>query len=404
MKIYSPKNIRLELIRGIASLLVFITHVVLLNPQHKQYSELNIIANWGTESVIIFFILSGIVINMSQTNKTKPPGDFLFNRFIRLFPQFSIGVLLALLMVHLYLPTPISFRDGVLNLAMLSTLQGYIVPSLATNTPLWSLTFEMSFYILFSILLLIRSQVVMFIWCCIALISIGLYLYFGPVNLPGHIIAVLSFSSIWLTGYFIYELRNKIFCTSRMAFLSLGLLPLISRLQFSEQYYDPFKYLIFALVSIPFFSYCISGPRKVAKFAELAYMILVFIMSVGAILLFSTSRLGAKSFYIVLPLIFLLLRQILNKARSAAFLVVKSKVKSFAIVSGKYSYSIYIIHYPLLFWIGHWTDNLLIYVALSLTMTFLFSYFLENYYQKNVNRIAESSKRGFVQFFQSAAN
>src|ERR1700733_13505016 len=92
------KKVYLELVRGAAAILVLITHLTMLHPK-LQSPGLNIIANWGTESVMIFFILSGIVINISQTRIGRSGGAFIGNRLLRLYPQFLVGLFLGLLVI-----------------------------------------------------------------------------------------------------------------------------------------------------------------------------------------------------------------------------------------------------------------------------------------------------------------
>jgi len=73
------KKLYLEFIRGAAAIVVLLYHFIELHPAGngpKHYY----LSNWGTDAVIIFFILSGIVINISQTNNPKTKIDFISNR------------------------------------------------------------------------------------------------------------------------------------------------------------------------------------------------------------------------------------------------------------------------------------------------------------------------------------
>jgi peptidoglycan/LPS O-acetylase OafA/YrhL len=71
------KNNKLELIRGLASLMVFFCHSAINFETLHRNGTYNLLVNWGTESVIVFFILSGIVICISYDNNPKTANEFV---------------------------------------------------------------------------------------------------------------------------------------------------------------------------------------------------------------------------------------------------------------------------------------------------------------------------------------
>ena len=144
----TTKKLYLEFVRGGAAIFVFIAHIFELLPSTGGSAHANFI-RVGTDAVMIFFILSGCVINISQTRNPKSKRDFFVNRLLRLYPQFLVGILMAIMVIHLLKMAAPSHGDIFGNLLMVSSLQGYIVRSLETNSPVWSLSFEMGFYILF---------------------------------------------------------------------------------------------------------------------------------------------------------------------------------------------------------------------------------------------------------------
>lgn len=381
------KNNNLESIRGIACLLVIITHLSELHPSLAAM-HLNLISNWGTEAVIVFFILSGLVINSSQTNNRKTRSKFLSNRIIRLFPQFMIGVILAILSImYLGFPFP-SLREIVLNSLMLSTLQGFLVKNLYTNAPLWSLTFEMFFYAIFALSIGKNEKRIIYFWFFYSIIALPFYYLDLANGLLMHIIAMFSFSSIWLIGYFVYEFKDKFWVGRFSAIFSLGMLPLVSRLQITDQFYDPVKFLLFAIVSIPFFRFCLDQEQTGKKINQLivipTYGVLIFM-----IFLYSDSRFVSKVLYIALPLIILSIDRSLILFSASG--VIKAWFKQITVILGKYSYSLYIIHYPVFFVMAALIPHWLPFIILSCALVGLVSWWLENIYQQGINRYYHQS-------------
>src|SRR4051812_34440358 len=87
------KNYKLELVRGTAAFFVFLNHLLGNQPilQQRGGLLLNFFGNWGVEAVMIFFMLSGIVINMSQSFNPKNASSFIRNRLLRVYPLCFAG-------------------------------------------------------------------------------------------------------------------------------------------------------------------------------------------------------------------------------------------------------------------------------------------------------------------------
>ncbi|HEY4875046.1 MAG TPA: acyltransferase family protein, partial [Puia sp.] len=170
-----PKQLYLEFVRGTVAILVFIAHTIELLPPISNAPDRFMINYVGTDSVMIFFLLSGCVINISQTRKPKSQKEFFVNRIIRLYPQFFTGVLLALIVIFvLKMPTP-SLGNIFGNFFMFSTIQGYITTCFRTNLPVWTLTFEMFFYIMFLVCIGSNTKRKIWIWFFLSLLMMPLY-------------------------------------------------------------------------------------------------------------------------------------------------------------------------------------------------------------------------------------
>src|SRR5215204_53815 len=109
------KNTTLELIRGVAAILVVFTHLFSNNETLNHVPFHTLISGWGTESVILFFVLSGIVINLTHTKKPKGRTEFFKNRLLRIYPLYFIGLILACVVTPVFINQSINFKTAFLN-------------------------------------------------------------------------------------------------------------------------------------------------------------------------------------------------------------------------------------------------------------------------------------------------
>jgi len=389
------KKLYLEFIRGAAAVTVLLYHFLELHTlgSHSKHFYLS---NWGTDAVIVFFILSGIVINISQTHNPKPKGEFIANRLLRIYPLLIVGLLMGLFVLFATKAPMPSAGTITGNFFMVSALAGYmnnIVPCIETNSPLWSLSFEIVFYLLFAFSIGKHQKRILFSWFLISLAAMPFY-YFGVGNdVFKHLIAVLSFSSIWLIGYYIYEYRHSFYADKYVAIFSAGALPLISRMHLSHIYYDPAKYLLFAIFAMPFFRYCLQVPAEGKKirlyYLALPYVLLVYIVFTQPYITFLNFVL-----YSSLPiglLVVCFMASILNLKD-----LIISKINTTGSVLGKYSYALYITHYPVLFFCASYFHSTIVYLVIGLSFVILITYSLETYLQPAVVVLFKKLKKTYL--------
>lgn len=150
----APKNQYLDVIqlfRGTAALMVVLHHTIgSIKYYHKiEYPFLNYIASIGKFGVDFFFVLSGFIITYSAYYKYNEPNSFsnyIKSRLMRIYvPYLPIGIFM--LLIYTLLP---SFSNGNREISVLTSLtlipQGNPALSVA-----WTLSFELCFYLLFSI-------------------------------------------------------------------------------------------------------------------------------------------------------------------------------------------------------------------------------------------------------------
>lgn len=387
------KQLYLEFVRGVASVFVLIYHLVEEGP-HESASRKFSLSALGADSVIMFFILSGIVIHISQSRRPRPGGAFLVNRLLRIVPQFLLGLLLGLLVSRLVGLAWPSAGQLLGNFLMLSTLQGFIVTSLSGNSVVWSLTFEMFFYLVFMLSIGRHQKKVLVSWLIASLAALP-FAYFRPgIGVIDHCIAMLAFSCIWLVGYYTYEFRRRFSASGYSAALSLGTLSMLTRIEFSWQFpgQDPVKYLLFALVAIPFFRFCLQTDAA-GKKAGVLLMAVVYLAAAAAFLGLSGSNPITKIFCLGLgPGLFLtyaLLERWGLKARVITW------VDRLGAVLGKYSYSLYIGHVPILIFFAHtFRHNPLAYLLCSLPCILVLTYCLESLFQPAVLNLLKMRRGG----------
>lgn len=141
----------LQIFRGVAALMVLFCHTTgSIKYYHKiGYSFLNNIASIAKYGVDFFFILSGFIITYSSFNKYNEPNslsNYIKNRLIRIYvPYLPIGIFMF--MIYVLFP---DFSNSNRSISILTSLtlipEGNPALSVA-----WTLSYELCFYLLFSI-------------------------------------------------------------------------------------------------------------------------------------------------------------------------------------------------------------------------------------------------------------
>lgn len=174
----------LDVFRGLAALAVFAGHIRALFFQSFEESGdggvltrlFYLLTSYGHEAVMVFFVLSGCVITHSISNSVNKGcwawTHYLMARLSRLWvvllPALVLGVAWDCLGLHYFggaafyqgmSDAPVLGQavgeqiDPVVALGNVFFLQTIFVPSLGSNSPLWSLANEFWYYLLFPLLL-----------------------------------------------------------------------------------------------------------------------------------------------------------------------------------------------------------------------------------------------------------
>lgn len=145
--------------RAIAAFMVVIFHygctVFPFNLQEHFFRQ-------GNLAVGYFFVLSGFVMYLSYADSSISYGSFILRRLARIWPLYAFAIVLASLyplyqyVIHSVPLEPNFVKAFFLNIALLQAyIPGY---ALTVNSPGWSLSVEMFFYLLFPFLLLFGKK------------------------------------------------------------------------------------------------------------------------------------------------------------------------------------------------------------------------------------------------------
>jgi peptidoglycan/LPS O-acetylase OafA/YrhL len=166
--------VHVDLLRGLAAVEVLLGHLrQLVLVDYPQVSApwlgaklLYLTSSFGHEAVMVFFVMSGFFIAGSVMHRLRTGGwswgDYAVQRLTRLHLVLIPALLLGGLWDHLLLralpagdplATAVASRHGIdVFLGNAFYLQSIRVPYFGSNGPLWSLSYELWYYLLFPLL------------------------------------------------------------------------------------------------------------------------------------------------------------------------------------------------------------------------------------------------------------
>ncbi len=350
----------LDLLRGLAALEVFTGHLRTLFFKNYHEGHSNFIqtiffylTGFSHEAVIVFFVLSGFFIgrnlHLAVANKKWSAAGYGIDRITRLWvvllPALVLTALLDYTGLH-YFPGSMAYNGTVRYLGNVHVsdyltakdftgnlffLQGITVHTYGSNTPLWSLSNEFWYYVLFPLIYFAFREAKIIVKI-ILLAFAALVFYFVGLNISLYFI-------IWLMGFAVVLLHEK--------------------------YNRPNKKLIWLLliISLPLIAWVLSEIRtKGNKFIGNDFTLGALI----AVLTFCLVNGDIKNKFVL-------------------------KISSFF---SEISYSLYAIHMPLSLLLSCWAITnpvlwtmkyfmvYLFFVALIMGITYIFWYLFESRYKK----------------------
>lgn len=206
-------SILLDLARFSAALLVFFTHA----EQILKDKRLSLVASFGHDAVIFFFILSGFVIGYVSTHKEKNITEYSIARLARIYsvalPSLILVYVIYLLgsqfYPHVYEEyTNQSWYKIFLSSVFFLNQSQWRVVTVPTNGPYWSICYEVWYYIIFGITFYI-SGYKKYILLSIAIIAAGL--------------KILLLMPIWFLGFLCFTNHQKLTDAKPIGYLLIAL-------------------------------------------------------------------------------------------------------------------------------------------------------------------------------------
>jgi len=225
----------LYVVAGHARWLLWEGHSAWLKSSHAWWENALAYASaslrFGHEAVMVFFVLSGFFIHLRSARQSAqggrmeavPVGAYALRRAHRLLPAYGLALIVTVLLDtagrHFWPPLYLA-ASGDAHLDQVFAKTGYssasVLPALmvlpsssgwhfGTNGPLWSLAYEMIFYLLYPAWLWLRRR--------------GLLLAFGVIPCSGLLLAFLGAPgfagsvwvhyAVWLAGAALAEFLNR---------------------------------------------------------------------------------------------------------------------------------------------------------------------------------------------------
>jgi len=192
------KLLKLESLRGLAALYVLIHHFKI-----GKGTWLSLFTMQGQVAVILFFILSGFVIYYASKKSRYEPKfkSYFIKRFRRIYPVLIVALIIAYLCASFsarqWMPLEgKSLIGNLLNIQDLTRHPGYWQIAYYGNTPLWSLSYEWWFYmIFFPIFKYVKEESQIYLAIGISIFGNLSYLFY-----PNQASIILMYFIIWWWG------------------------------------------------------------------------------------------------------------------------------------------------------------------------------------------------------------
>ncbi len=227
-------SILISLLRGLAAIEVAAAHVRAqtlpslrsLHDPNIWYQGLSFFTGFAHQAVVVFFLLSGWLVGGSLLNKLKTPNVILFyfiDRITRLWivliPSFFATICFAMLQGTIdtagFDHSPSNKYSALSFFGNLFGLQNIAVPEFGGNFPLWSLSYETWYYVLFPLALMsfFGKKITTRIGALIVTLTLA-------TNLS---IVLLLYLSIWILGAAFSRIKIDVSKQMRMILLAIFL-------------------------------------------------------------------------------------------------------------------------------------------------------------------------------------
>jgi len=398
---HSKKLVGLDILRALACLAVWVSHVRVVTDYFKddKYNFLQTFMAWGREAVVIFFILSGIVINLASKNRTDR-GQYFKKRFLRIYPIFFTMLVICYSADYFIFHHALNIHDIVGNIFLQGMWPAYIVPTIPFDLAAWSIACEAFFYVVFGLFYNSNRLKVVWIWFGLSIVSIIFHLVheYGTGVLYQFAI-LMNNSFLWLLGYLVYEYRDRLYATAQTAACGLLMIPLITRLNSLPGSYRQACYYIAGLYLVPLFVFVLkkySTPASAENQIKIKhiYILPVYLINLWLLSQYSNSLLVSKLLYAGVPFISLALY--IGFVKNMLKWIC-SKLKQLLLFFADISYPLYLVHMPTMVLVYHYLPGqkligMMLIIVIAITVSYLFEVYLFRKLTAIVNHTSASKQ------------
>lgn len=201
----------LDLIRLASAVVVFFHHLGRLTGRY------DVLATYGEDAVMVFFVLSGFVIAYVTHTKEQSPTTYMVSRLARLYSVAVPALVLTVLFDYIGRSFDPTLYAGwyessypwirvLVSAGFVNQLWSFDIQYFG-NPPYWSISYEFWYYVLFAILMFARQR---------AWLIAAWTVFVGPL--------IVLLLPVWLAGVWVY--RHRQFNTSTTTAWAMALVPI----------------------------------------------------------------------------------------------------------------------------------------------------------------------------------
>ncbi|MDT8997931.1 acyltransferase [Paucibacter sp. APW11] len=371
-----PKKLdAVEAARGLCASYVVLAHVFQIIGYRYDWKPewpllVNLCSGYAHEAVLFFFLLSGFSIHYVNVDRSlsrwAEVRHYLYLRWRRVYPIFAVTVLgiLGLYGLGLALQLPhyekiwrtLDWREVWATLGFVVDrvyVCGHWFEPMPTNPPFWSLSYEMSYYLIYPLFHALRRRIGI---GRATIAGVALSLSAGAWNLHdcGHVSNVLSLYGYWCLGAWVAEhvRRGQLIQYPRSLSYLSPFIGVVLVWTFSESRLSDYDGLPWVFVLLPLLAYPVTvGQRQRLNGRQQGW-----IWATGTALVLAVLLLGRyKELAVNMTMfnqrlvLFWAAWTLLLGADGSAWLsrFADTAIKRIAWLGG-ISYALYLVHYPLL--------------------------------------------------------
>jgi len=191
----------LDVARALAALYVVAHHVA--NSRGWSHGP-GLIFRFGQEAVLVFFLLSGFVIFANERYRALTPRGYYWRRIRRIYPALLLAMLVssAVALDNGDFGTRFNWAEFFATLASLQDISllkpGVIADPFLGNDPLWSISYEVAFYLVFPFVLKPWTRNPHRVEMSVGAVCCASYITF--VYWPNHLSLVATYFLVWWCG------------------------------------------------------------------------------------------------------------------------------------------------------------------------------------------------------------